>query len=399
MRDAGNEGSEGDYDLEAMQQALIAEGVGKPDGRGNITGWTLFGGEPLLMPIRDIEKMLEWSALRSAPVGLQTNGTLITHNHIDLFKKFGVGIGMSVDGPEDLNDWRKVKVRPGTSLEEELKLTRVKTSKSIANLETLLREGLRPSVITTLSTFNAGTDEKVGRMIAWLLSMRDLGLKHLNFHTLEIHSGAEAAFSLSQDRQIEVFTRLRRELVGFSHISPWDDMKSKLVDGAAHCVFNFCSPYSTAAVSGVDGQGERARCGRLNNDGVSYERSKDHSYERYVALYLTPQEYGGCQGCRFFQACGGGNCPGEAEGGDWRNKTIHCKTLMAMFEVLELELVIEGKEPTSMSLSRPAREAQLLAQWTGQTPTITSMPGNRPHGDAPHGDVQHGDHTDAQGKK
>jgi hypothetical protein len=103
---------------------------------------------------------------------------------------------------------------------------------------------------------------------------------------------------------------------------------------------------------------------------------------------------GGCGGCRFFLACGGGNCPGEGEGGDWRNRTVHCETLIALFEDLEDELFAQGKEPISMSLRRPALEAALIGKWTGRPSDSLSI-GNQPHGDAPHGDVEHGDHTDA----
>ena len=97
----------------------------------------------------------------------------------------------------------------------------------------------------------------------------------------------------------------------------------------------------------------------------------------------------------FFTACGGGNCPGEAIDGDWRNRTIHCRTLQALFGDIEQDLLAEGVVPVSKALNRPASEAQLLSMWTGQAQVANRPHGDAPHGDAPHGDIDHGDHTDA----
>lgn len=370
MREAGNTGDCG-YDINAMVHAAVRSGA------GNGTGITGFGGEFLLTPIADLERLLERFAELKAPFSIQTNGTILTDRHVELFKRYGVGVGVSMDGPEELNDERTSK---------DPAATRQTTALSQRNLERYLREGIPTSLIATVHATNAGTDERLERLIAWMLRLRDLGLRYVNLHLLEPHG--PDALSMSQERQIAVFRRLRQALVGFAHVSPLDDMRAKLLQsGQSHCTFNFCSPTSTPAVTGINGQGEAARCGRLNSDGVAWERASSHGHERYLSLYLTPQEHGGCGGCRFFVACGG-HCPGEGEGGDWRNRTVHCQTLMSLFSDLERELFAEGKEPISMSLRRPAVEAALIGQWTGQSSTAAS--------DRPHGDVPHGDHTDAQ---
>ena len=60
-----------------------------------------------------------------------------------------------------------------------------------------------------------------------------------------------------------------------------------------------------------------SNCGRTNKDGVDYLKSDHQGYERYIALYNTPHEHGGCKGCRFFLMCKG-QCPGTAIDGDWQ---------------------------------------------------------------------------------
>ena len=366
------------YDMEAMKTGLIAEGVGRPDGKGNVTGWTLFGGEALLMPIGDVERLLEWSASLSAPVGCQTAGNLITERHITLFKKYGVSVGFSIDGPDDLNDARQAM---------KVEATRATTAMSLKNLDRLLAEGISTSLIVTLTSINVGTEDKLVRLTAWLLSLRDKGLRYVNLHMLEPHGSDTLA--LTQEWQIVVMTRLRNKLVGFSSVSPFEDMqKSLLQESGSNCIWNFCDPYTTAAVHGVNGQGGRGNCGRTNKNGVDYEKAGTSGHERHVALYLTPQKYGGCAECRFFIPCGGGNCPGEGIDGDWRNRTVHCETIKALMGDMEQELFAEGKDPISISLRRPGMEAGLIAKWTGQPQT----PAENLHGDI--GAVEHQDHDD-----
>ncbi len=79
-------------------------------------------------------------------------------------------------------------------------------------------------------------------------------------------------------------------------------------DHGTSCIWNACDPYTTQAVRGVAGQGQRNNCGRTNKDGIDFGKADTPGYERYLALYQTPQEAGGCSGCSFFLMCKG-QCP------------------------------------------------------------------------------------------
>ena len=84
MRDAGNINVPRNW--ERVQKQLTGE-------------FTVFGGEPLLAPIEHLEEVWKFGFERYGKNGIQTNGTLITDQHIDLFKRYNVQIGISVDGP------------------------------------------------------------------------------------------------------------------------------------------------------------------------------------------------------------------------------------------------------------------------------------------------------------
>ncbi len=96
LRDAGNVTKS--YDMEAMKAAIVK--AGGP--------FIVFGGEPLLMPQEDLEALWSWGLERFGENSIQTNGTLINDNHIRMFKSYRVHVGISVDGPGELNDVRWV---------------------------------------------------------------------------------------------------------------------------------------------------------------------------------------------------------------------------------------------------------------------------------------------------
>lgn len=384
------------YSLEKMQAALIAEGVG-----GN-TGFSFFGGEPLLMPLGDFETMLEWAKARGVRPSVQTSATTVTEKHFELFERFGVSVGVSLDGPGELNGARSAK-------------DPAKTAQTSALAETILKrllteKKISTSLIVTLHQVNAGTEEKLATLIAWVKGLVEIGLKWVNFHPLEVDTEQAKSLVMPEVRQIEVMRALRRELAHLLHCSPFTDMQHQLLGvGQANCVWHGCDPYTTPAVRGINGQGEKQNCGRTNKDGVAYVKATTSGQQRQLALYLTPQEHGGCQGCRFFYACAG-ECPGTGEGQDWRSRTSHCEMIKAVMGDMEVECVAEGKTPISQSLQRAAIEAQMLAAWErGAVLTVAQAVskvafdnvghahGDIAHGDQPHGD-SHGDHHD-QGAK
>jgi len=116
------------------------------------SGWTGEGltviwhaGEPLVVPVSfyetafaAIEKMRP-AALRLRH-SFQTNGMLITSKWCDLFKKWDVGVGVSIDGPKHLHDAHRV-TRSG----------RGTFDKTLAGIHLLQREQVPFHVISVLS--------------------------------------------------------------------------------------------------------------------------------------------------------------------------------------------------------------------------------------------------------
>jgi len=76
----------------------------------------LHGGEPLLAGKEWIEKFIS-KAKELTPdnihveIAIQTNGTLLNQEWIEYFNKHDVGVGISIDGPQEFNDRYRVDQR------------------------------------------------------------------------------------------------------------------------------------------------------------------------------------------------------------------------------------------------------------------------------------------------
>jgi radical SAM protein with 4Fe4S-binding SPASM domain len=360
QRDAGNLLLS--YDLQKMKDAIMAEGG----------PFTLFGGEPLLVPEKDLEELWSWGLGHFCSNAIQTNGTLINDEHIRMFKRYKVHVGVSLDGPGQLNDARW----HGT-----LEKTRQATAKAEYAIERLCREGIPPSLIITVHR-NNGTRDKLPILYDWIRYLEGIGVRWVRLHLLESESAAvRAKYALTIGENIEALMGCAALQKTLAHLKfdLFADMRLMLMghDESTTCIWNSCDPYTTRAVRGVEGNGQRSNCGRTNKDGIDFVKAEVPGFERYLALYATPQEVGGCKGCRFFLMCRG-QCPGTAIDGDWRNRTEHCEVWKTLYALLEEELTAEGQEPLSLSPSRKQVEKALLEAWShGQNTSMAQVLGDQ----------------------
>ena len=355
VRDAGNLSEA--YDMQKMHAALEAEGM----------PFSLFGGEPLLMSKADLAELWAWGAARFGHNSVQTNGTLVDDDYIRMFKQYRVSVGLSLDGPGELNDGRWAG-----SLEK----TRSTTAKVERVIERLCAEKIPISVIVTLSRANAAP-HKLSALYRWVCFLDQIGVRRIRLHVLESESDLiRRKYGLTTAENIEAllgFARLEKELKRL-RFDIFGDMRNLLRghDAQVTCIWTGCDPYTTEAVRGIEGNGQRSNCGRTNKDGIDYVKSDKAGFERYLALYLTPQEAGGCKGCRFFLMCKG-QCPGTALDRDWRNRTEHCEVWKALYTRLESEMVEAGAQPLSQSPYRRKVERLMIEAWSqGQNPTMSS---------------------------
>ncbi|MHC4695695.1 MAG: radical SAM protein [Planctomycetota bacterium] len=397
QRDAGN--THETYDIEKMKACIEKEG----------RVFTVFGGEPLMVPEKDLEELWSWGFEKYGRNGIQTNGTLINDNHVRMFKAYNVGVGISVDGPGELND-----VRWAGTLER----TRQATENTQAAIERLSKEGIPTSLIITLHRNNA-TSDKLPTMHEWLRHMVGLGVCSVRLHTLEIEDESiREKYGLSPEENLAAFLSLLEleEQLRRMRFDVFEDMRKMLrgQDANSTCTWNACDPYTTRSVRGIEGNGQSSNCGRTDKDGVDYVKCNVQGFERSITLYHTAQEHGGCKGCRFFLMCKG-HCPGTGIDGDWRNRSEDCAVWKGLYRRIEERMLDRAEMPLSGQPVRKQVEQAMIDAWSkGENPTIAkilhelkqgpSAPasgGGNGHGDSPYADAHgdaHGDHTDVGGR-
>ena len=360
---------------EAIQTAVLAANPGP-------AGFSVFGGEPLLAKVEDLERIWAFGLERYGSNGIQTSGAPITEEHLALFKRYKVHVGFSIDGPGALNDAR-VAGSPAA--------TRAATAHSIAMMGRCLTDGIGCSLIVTLHRLNAAPD-RLPELLDWFRKLDAAGLSNARLHLLERDGPGGERLALTDEentaalfaaRDLQEEMRLRFDV--------FSDIENKLRDqgGSASCVWNGCDPWTTPAVHGIEADGSRSLCQRVHKDGQKWSPADSRSNIRQQVLWSTPQNQGGCNGCRFFLQCGG-HCPGTAIDGDWRNRTLDCRTWFALMERIEGEMVSRGESPASLAPDLEARIERSL--------TLSNAGGHGDaHGDSPHGD-EHGDHTDGSAR-
>jgi uncharacterized protein len=353
LRDAGNGNSS--YDLELIKEKLLT--VDKP--------FHLFGGEPLLMKISDLEELLAWEFERNGENLIQTNGSILTPKHIELFKKYNVKVGVSIDGPNELND-----IRWNGSLES----TRSASQKTIETIDILLENGLLIGIQIQVTKCNSNS-ERLPIMLEWLRNLDEKGLSSARLHILEIDNPIiREKYAFTSEENIEVFSKYHEfeKTLKTLKFDLFKDMRNMLManDDNSTCTWRACDPYTTEAVEGMDGQGKLSNCGLTDKEGINFQKPNKVGYERYIALYNTPQEYDGCKDCRFFLSCKG-QCPGTAINGDSRNKSENCAVWFHFFEKIESEIIDNGGSCISKHPLRKELESLMIKSWSeGINPTL-----------------------------
>ena len=323
----------GIYDLHKIKAKLHREQ--KP--------FTLFGGEPLLMPIDDLEELWRLGYEKTKHNSIQTNGTLINSKHIELFAKYNVCVGISIDGPEELNDARWCG---------NLVQTRIMTQKVEDSINLLRSRNIYVSIIITLHKKNAVGDNLV-ILINWVRVIYEKGVRSFRVHVLEVNDESvrkEIKLSdLENFQALLAFAELKKELPGIQ-FDITDEIEMLLMgdDSKSSCVWHACDSYFTPAVTGINGNGQYSNCGRANKDGVDVVKSDYAGKQREILLYFTPQQYGGCRECNYFLMCKG-QCHGTAIDGDWRNRTEDCGLYKLLFSKFESDLIIKGGVPLSLN--------------------------------------------------
>ncbi|MEM2370806.1 MAG: radical SAM protein [Candidatus Bathyarchaeia archaeon] len=342
-------------ELEANVDAIIGvvrRVVREYGGGGSVC---LHGGEPLTLPIETLEYFFSAISRMGCRPSIQTNGVLITDEHIKLFRKYSVHIGVSVDGPPDIPTLRGEKKEYVAKVNE--------------NLLELRQAGVSVGVLCVLSRANATGEslDKLCRWVEWLHNLRISG----RFLTMRDFFGVSSEFELSPEEMTEAWLKLYDVMDRLGEDCNWSPFRDVMLSlqgrrRDAVCWMNECDPFATRSCHVILPDGSETICDRAFHNGLLL-RPDDCMDIRQKILAESD-----CKGCRWFGDYCVGGCPLDGVDNDWRNKSKWCMAIKALFEKMSY------KYPPA----KPAMETQIRVEASGMVR----------HGDTPHGDwSNHGD--------
>ena len=269
----------------------------------------LHGGEPLMLPVGDLDHILGHKAVTS----IQTNLTLVTDAHIDMFKKYGTSVCTSYDG----------------IFEDELKHHRDKQSKVVDNIHRLRAAGVNCSILAVLTKQNS-TQERLDELFKQLVNLTDkmqfnlgCGFDQLN----PIEAGSAMLY-------------LARKCVpyiaqGTHSIQPFE----QYISGASGDAPTVCSltQCMNKAIIGVMPNGDVTPCLRWETGAVFGNLHKDSisTMLNVAKRNFAKEVYGAtsesCKSCKYFDRCGGG-CPAEVDPAT--GVSIACSTTQVMYDYM-----------------------------------------------------------------
>ena len=122
------------------------------------------GGEPTLAGLPFFEKLVEFEQRfgrngQTVSNALQTNGILLDKNWCDLFREYQWLVGLSLDGPEEVNDLYRVH-----------KDGRATWKRVIQSVELLQQNRAEFNILCVLSQANVGRPKELYRFFRTILS-------------------------------------------------------------------------------------------------------------------------------------------------------------------------------------------------------------------------------------
>lgn len=348
---------------------------------------TIHGGEPLLLKLKDIEKIFKLVHKEYGSTGVQTNLLNLNKTHIRLFEKYNTNVGISLDG----------------MTKETNKSRGYEPAKVLKNMKTLKDHKINMSMITVLWDCNITSD-----LLEFIDNMYlSYGINSIRFIPGTVY---DIDHKINHLMYAKIFGDLFNYMMENSKVTiqPIRDIIDLLMGHRnATCAFTECDPYYTTAEVPIFEDGELGNCLRSGGsiDGIINMRADKKGSERYESLRQISYDDGGCKDCNYWSICYGG-CPGTAIDNDWRNKTRFCQMWLTIFRYVEKRIsslfpnihMIIDNDLVLKSISKSTWQQKDRFDLEKLKKEVKSKCKTGDHLDK-HGDVPHGDHTDHQDRR
>lgn len=296
----------------------------------------LHGGEPLLFPKKRFIKLCQSIHAISArcqvpiPIGITTNGSLITEEWARILRILKVRVTISIDGPKKIHDKNRVDHKGRGSFE-----------KVIRGLSLLRAEGIEPGVLAVCNPDQSPDD--LYRFFTDELGLRSFDVLIPDFthdeaeQMIPIASYYERLYRLwaSEPDDSKVKIRVLDNFVRGSLGAP-----SK-TDSIGYGPVQSLTVLTDGALEPLDVlhiTGDGATRTELNVKQNELDDLKENALwlKAYKASLELPKQ---CQTCEFRSACGGGYLPSRfSKENGFNNPSVYCDDLKQIFRSVQHHL-------------------------------------------------------------
>jgi uncharacterized protein len=312
-------------------------------------------GEPLVLPVTFYQAAFEMiESMRPPSIevrhAIQTNGMLITPAWCELFRKWRVGVGVSIDGPRRLHDAHRV-TRSG----------RGTFDRTVAGIRLLRRENVPFHVISVLS---GESMEAPDEMLEFYLSE---GIEDICFNVEESEGDHVSALLRAGDPQsrfrafLDRFWTQSRQRPGIRFIREIDDMLPRIFRPEGTRMGN--SQVEPFGMLNVDCHGNVSSfspellgyksadyndfiVGNINRDSLEQMRQSAPmtAMTRDIAAGVAACR----EECEYFSVCGGGSPVNKlSENGSFRSsRTSFC----SLVQMVPTDLILEAMDRLERSM-------------------------------------------------
>lgn len=295
--------------------------------------FSFHGGEPLLAGaafFRNAVTMLRdiLSPEVSCNFGIQTNGTLITEEVVQIFSEYDISIGLSVDGPQAVNDKFRVYANGQGSFENIMK--------GVRHLQTpaghqIFRGGL------CVINVNADPLEVFDFIASLGAPSIDFLLPHANWLTIPPGKNADdLQATIYADWLITIFDEWFSGRHQDIRIRTFEEIIEHELGGKGHLETLGLEPVSLICIA-ADGSIEGVDTLKSVSPGAQRTGLNifDHSFDEALQHVLVQERQMGlealsdqCLACPLVQTCGGGYYPHRwSQATGFKNPSVYCADL------------------------------------------------------------------------
>ena len=338
------------------------------DGRpGREMNFIFHGGEPMLMDPRQFDRLVSMAMERlkgRLSLGMQTNGTLVTDEWIEVLKRHDLRVGVSLDGPPELHDLVRIDHAGRGSY-----------SQAVQGMRKLQENRVFSCVLTVINPGQSGLE--IYRHI------RSLGVRNMNFLLPDVTHDSRRQFypdfgaTPISDYLIPIFDDWFDEDDPNVMIRLFHSIITYLMGGTANfeALGNHCENY---LVIDTDGNIQANDALKVCDDGISESglNVAQHGFDDlhlglplvnrlvHEGLSLSAQ----CQACAERDVCGGGAVTTRyAKANGFDNPSVWCADMLALIAHIRARVrPALGERAFPETLCQVETDPQIPAAATGR---------------------------------